>query len=61
MGMVAQLADFSAEVSAVVGPLHPLLRVGKLFIWTDDKENAFEAFKKVLSSPPILATFDPKA
>lgn len=31
MGMVAQLADFSAKVASVAGPLRPLLRVGNPF------------------------------
>ena len=61
MGMVAQLANYSTDGSALAGPLCPLLRVGIPFTWTEDHEKAFEAVKEALSSLPILSTFDPKA
>ena len=61
MGLVVQLADFSADISATAGPLRPLLRTAMPFVWTDEHESAFIAVKKALVSPPILSTFDPAA
>ena len=45
MGMVAQLGDFSSEISAKANPLRPLLRSNTPFEWNNDHENAFEETK----------------
>jgi hypothetical protein len=57
MGLVEQLAGFSADVAATKGPLRPLLSSRNPSIWTADHEIAFEAVKSALLAPPILASF----
>jgi hypothetical protein len=59
MGLVEQLAGFSADVAGAKGPLRPLLSSRNSYIWTADHEMAFEAVKSALLAPPILASFDP--
>jgi hypothetical protein len=59
MGLVEQLAGFSADVAAAKGPLRPLLSSRNSYTWTADHEMAFEAVKATLLAPPILAHFDP--
>ena len=59
MGLVEQLAGFSADVAAAKGPLRPLLSSRNSYTWTADHEMAFEAVKAALLAPPILAHFDP--
>ncbi len=59
LGLVEQLAGFSSEVSATMQPLRPLLRPKNEFHWAPEHDRAFEATKKVLSSPPVLTAFDP--
>lgn len=61
LGLVGQLADFSDEIAAAAGPLRPLLRQGNQFVWSADQEEAFETVKRALTSPPVLANFDPAA
>jgi hypothetical protein len=58
MGLVEQLAGFSADVAAAKGPLRPLLSSLNPYIWTADHEKVFEAVKAALLAPPILAHFD---
>ncbi len=59
-GLVEQMGGFSKEVAEAMQPLRPLLSQKAEFYWTSDHDKAFEATKKALTSPPILATFDPK-
>lgn len=59
MGLVNQLAEFSPEISSVAQPLRPLMSPKHTFVWTPDHDQAFRRVKAALSSPPILATFDP--
>ena len=54
-----QLVEFSPDISAAAQPLRPLLSPKRTFLWTPDHEKAFHDVKKALSSPPVLATFDP--
>jgi len=60
IGLVNQLAPFSSEISKTATPLRDLLRARNDFIWTETHTQAFENVKRALSSPPVLATFDPK-
>ena len=57
-GIVNQLADFSPEVASAAGTLRELLSPKKEFVWTPAHQMSFEAVKKALSSPPVLAHFD---
>jgi hypothetical protein len=55
MGLVEQLAGFSADVTAAKGPLRPLLSSRNPYIWTAENETAFEAVNVALLAPSILA------
>lgn len=59
MGLAEQLGDFSLDLSSAAGPLRPLLRPSNEFIWNSDHDAAFQAVKIALTSPPVLAHFDP--
>jgi transposase InsO family protein len=59
-GLVNQLGQFSKDVAAAAEPLRALLKKENLFQWSENHTEAFEAVKKTLISPPILAPFDPK-
>jgi hypothetical protein len=58
MGLVEQLAGFSSEVAAAKGPLRPLLSTRNPYVWTTDHEQAFDAVKLALISPPVVVQFD---
>ena len=60
-GLVYQLGDFCPEIATAATPLRSLLRHGKPYVWNADHDAAFEAVKKALTAPPILAHFDPTA
>lgn len=59
MGLVNQLAEFSPDISTAAQPLRPLMSPKRTFLWTPDHDEAFRRVKQALSSPPVLATFDP--
>lgn len=64
MGLTNQLAEFSPNIACAAAPLHPLIRLRKtcyflFFIFTAEYNVAFHKFKEALSSPPVLAPFDP--
>uniref|UniRef100_UPI00358E07DA uncharacterized protein n=1 Tax=Myxine glutinosa TaxID=7769 RepID=UPI00358E07DA len=59
LGLVHQLDSFSTEISTASDPLRSLLKKGSVFDWTADHDSAFLATKRVLTSPPVLAHFNP--
>jgi len=59
IGLMNQLAPFSSETSKAASPLRDLLRTRNVYIWTENHTRAFNEVKRILSSPPVLATFDP--
>ena len=61
MGLVNQLGEFSTDIATTAHPLRPLLRTNTPFIWTTDHDAAFNAVKRALTSPPVLAAYDPTA
>ncbi len=60
VGLAEQLAGFSNKVAAAMSPLRPLMSKNAEFYWTVHHDRAFEETKKALTSPPVLAMFDPK-
>lgn len=60
LGMVNQLSQFSADISALAEPLRHLLKKGYEWKWNDNHEKSFTAVKEALSKPPVLAYYDPK-
>ncbi len=59
--MVNQFGDFTAGISAAAEPMTDLMKRPYVFLWTEDHEETFKEVKKALTSPPILAQFDPQA
>ncbi|XP_068230979.1 uncharacterized protein [Palaemon carinicauda] len=59
MGLVNQLAEFTPDISVAAQPLRPLMSPKRTFVWTSDHDEAFQRVKLALTSPPVLALFDP--
>ncbi|XP_064077716.1 uncharacterized protein LOC135195389 [Macrobrachium nipponense] len=59
MGLVNQLAEFTPDIALTAQPLRPLMSPKRSFLWTPDHHQAFKRVKQALSSPPVLASFDP--
>lgn len=59
MGKVNFYHEFIPKSTLVLESFHNLLRKDIPFKWTQQCQNSFEQVKKSLSSPPILAVFDP--
>ena len=59
LGLVNQLGAFSSDTATAAEPLRDLLRPQHTWAWTETHTLAFEAVKKTLTSPPVLAFFDP--
>jgi hypothetical protein len=61
MGLVNQLGQFSYGISAAAGPLRDILKTRNEYVWTGAHKTAMEEVKKILTTTPILAPFDPGA
>lgn len=59
LGMVNQLGRFIPQLSDKDKPLRDLLSKKNAWVWDVAQDMAFKELKKVLSSPPVLATYDP--
>lgn len=57
-GLVNQLGSFSSDVASRFVPLRPLLSTKNSWQWTPEHDQAFDAVKTALTSPPILAHFN---
>lgn len=59
-GLANQLGSFSLNVTTAVLPLRPLLSTKNAFMWLKDVHDpAFDEARQILSSPPVLAHFNP--
>ncbi|XP_076049712.1 uncharacterized protein LOC143030448 [Oratosquilla oratoria] len=59
MGLVSQWADLTPATAATTQPLRPLMNPKRSFTWTPGHDNGFAKVKRALSSPLVLAPFDP--
>ncbi|XP_041636000.1 uncharacterized mitochondrial protein AtMg00860-like [Cheilinus undulatus] len=59
LGMVNQLGKFIPQLAEKDKPLRDLLSKKNCWVWETDQARAFETLKKALSSPPVLAMYDP--
>ncbi|XP_041671079.1 neoverrucotoxin subunit beta-like [Cheilinus undulatus] len=59
LGMVNQLGKFTPQLAEKDKPLCNLLSKKNCWVWETDQARAFETLKKALSSPPVLAMYDP--
>ncbi|CAH2225756.1 jg21962 [Pararge aegeria aegeria] len=61
LGVVNYYRNFIPNASALLGPLHELLRVDVTWHWGERQQNSFEKVKKELASDRVLSHFDPSA
>ena len=60
LGGINYYGKFLKDLSTVLAPLYLLLRQNQPWRWGDAERGAFEAGKKLLLKPPVLAHFDPR-
>ena len=60
MGLVNQLSGLTPELATATQAFRDLLRSSRVWGWTAQHEAAFLRTKSVLSSPPVMAFFDPQ-
>lgn len=58
LGLVGYYHKFVLNFGILSRPLTDLLKKNVVFVWTEDKETAFQVFKDALISPLILALPD---
>ena len=54
MGMVNFLSLFRPELQKLIKLIYDLTRKGRLFIWGEEQQFAFEEIKSRLLKPPVL-------
>lgn len=59
MGLVNQLSEFTPDIATTAKDLRPLLSTKRTFTWSPDHDVAFRRTKDALTSPPVLANYDP--
>ena len=59
-GMVNFFTIFCQDLQKLLKPIYDLMRKGRLFIWEQEQQVAFEEIKKRLQKPPILHLPDNK-
>ena len=59
LGIINQLSKFSPHIAHETKPLRDLLSKKKSWVWGTDQQRAFQKIKKLLSSSPLLALYDP--
>ena len=60
MGMVNQLGKYIPQLADTNTPLRQLLRKDNSWIWDKPQETVFQQIKNLLTSPPVLAHYDPQ-
>jgi len=59
VGLANYFRNLIPDLSTIVGPLTRLTKKNASFEWTGDQEIAFVEIKRILTSEPVLAVFDP--
>ena len=59
LGMVNQMGKFIPNLAEKTRPLRELLLKDSTWIWEPAQQSSFEELKKLLTSSPILALYDP--
>lgn len=60
-GVVNYYRNFIPGASAILSPLHELLRTGAEWQWGERQQAAFSSVKRALASERVLAHFEPEA
>lgn len=60
-GLCNQMAPFNKRLAEVLKPFHELTKDKIEFQWTIEHEKDFEEAKRILSSPEVMAFYDPQA
>ena len=55
-GRLSYIRRFISNLAGRCQPFHKLLKKGVPFNWDEDCQRAFDAIKKLLQNPPVLAT-----
>ena len=61
MGMVNQLSKFSPNIAHISKPLRDLLSTKNSLTWEATQSESFNKLKSEISSPRVLALYDPAA
>ena len=59
-GMVTYLATFLPKLSTVMEPIRRLTKQDVEFKWSEEQDKAMDEIKKLVTTSPILAYYDPK-
>ena len=59
--MLNQLSKFVPDLSSKTKPLRDLVSTKNLWVWGPSQQKAFEETKQMISSPTVLALYDPTA
>ena len=54
VGMVNFVSIFCPELQRLLKPIYDLTRKGRLFIWEEEQQKAFDEIKHRLQRPPVL-------
>ena len=60
LGTVNQMSKFIPHMANITKPINELLRKDRAWVWDRQQEEAFELIKKILTTTPVLAAFDPE-
>ena len=60
LGAVNQMSKFAPNLAEVTKPLRDLLVKGNHWVWGEAQQRAFEEVKRMLTTTPVLALFDPQ-
>jgi len=61
LGMINQLGKFSPSIAELTKPLRELLSTKNTWTWGSSQTDAFNKVKDELTSPPVLAWYNPAA
>jgi dsDNA-binding SOS-regulon protein len=56
---LAKLSRFISRLAELALPFFKLLRKSRPFVWTDEKEEAFQELKRYLTSSSVMVALEP--
>ena len=59
LGMLSYYSRFIPNLSAVLAPLHQLLKASTPWLWTGQTQQVFQTSKQLLASAGVLVHYDP--